>query len=387
VIALSECKVALVLSGGGAKGAYQTGVLQALCETNVANSWDMITGTSIGAMNGGVLAQFNKDQICSRGVPALLDFWKQIKQSNDVYESYAWLGGEECLSSKNFVSMGTNWYKDGGMCSAEPGHVLYKKKVSESALQNSNMEFHFPASLLDDASHAVWFNKQSPSIREHILGSGGLSPVIPPVKVNGKYYVDGSLFHNIPILKALEEGATTVHAILLSPLNEPFEEDPYDAADQGALGVYILKYYMHVLNSASMQVSELRLACSLYPTAEILAVVPLESPGNLLGFTSAEIAAMIEKGYNHGKNVGLVDLCVAAGEIVGPIGQDFKSINAERSKASVSADTEDYDPTALIAASAVVGTIIGALAVFAVSKRKQKNSPAVYFSVPAPKNP
>ena len=71
-------KTALVLSGGGAKGAYEVGVLEALCEHPLlANSWSIITGTSIGAMNAGALAQFAPADQCTDGLAAMNGYWKR----------------------------------------------------------------------------------------------------------------------------------------------------------------------------------------------------------------------------------------------------------------------------------------------------------------------
>ena len=71
-------KTALVLSGGGAKGAYEVGVLEALCEHPLlANSWSIITGTSIGAMNAGALAQFAPADQCTDGLAAMTGYWKR----------------------------------------------------------------------------------------------------------------------------------------------------------------------------------------------------------------------------------------------------------------------------------------------------------------------
>ena len=49
----------LVLSGGGAKGAFQIGVWQAMCELGLASRITAISGTSVGAINGGVIAAGN----------------------------------------------------------------------------------------------------------------------------------------------------------------------------------------------------------------------------------------------------------------------------------------------------------------------------------------
>ena len=67
---LEEMKVGLVLSGGGAKGAYQVGVLKALLELGARV--DMVAGASIGALNGAVLASAPSLEI---GVERLENLW------------------------------------------------------------------------------------------------------------------------------------------------------------------------------------------------------------------------------------------------------------------------------------------------------------------------
>ena len=74
-------KIGLVLEGGGSKGAYQVGVLKALLENGYR--FDAVTGTSIGALNGAILAQ--------DGLDRLEDFWREVKISSifDVSEEIA----------------------------------------------------------------------------------------------------------------------------------------------------------------------------------------------------------------------------------------------------------------------------------------------------------
>lgn len=74
-------KIGLVLEGGGSKGAYQVGVLKALLENGYR--FDAVTGTSIGALNGAILAQ--------EGLDTLEEFWREVKISSifDVSEEIA----------------------------------------------------------------------------------------------------------------------------------------------------------------------------------------------------------------------------------------------------------------------------------------------------------
>jgi hypothetical protein len=75
---------------------------------------------------------------------------------------------------------------------------------------------------------------------------GAIAPLIPPHPVRESFYVDGGIFHNTPILKALSEGATSVIAILLSPIGSAMTVN-YSAPSNNR-GVAILNYYIDVLD-------------------------------------------------------------------------------------------------------------------------------------------
>lgn len=120
-------RTALVLAGGGAKGAYTVGVLEAICkDAELANSWDLITGTSIGAMNAAALAQFNSKDQCGKGVPAMKKFWTSVKKLSDVFTSNSG-DGAECPSTYDALSAASSFFKNGGMCSSDVGEQNLRK--------------------------------------------------------------------------------------------------------------------------------------------------------------------------------------------------------------------------------------------------------------------
>jgi len=80
-------RTVLVLAGGGAKGAWTVGVLKGLCKKDAyKDTWDTLSGTSIGAMNAGMLAQFPREQQCSHAVPELEKYWDSIQSVGDVWK-------------------------------------------------------------------------------------------------------------------------------------------------------------------------------------------------------------------------------------------------------------------------------------------------------------
>lgn len=76
-------KRGLVLSGGGAKGAFQVGVLEYLHEKGKLD-FDIVCGVSVGALNATMVAQGEFDR--------LKELWEGIKESPDIYKKNSWLG-------------------------------------------------------------------------------------------------------------------------------------------------------------------------------------------------------------------------------------------------------------------------------------------------------
>src|SRR3954447_14808984 len=85
-------QVVLVLQGGGALGAYQVGVYQALHEAGIEPDW--IIGTSIGAINAALIAgNAPQDRL-----PRLREFWKRIEQRHAWAQIPSWAGLADQLS-------------------------------------------------------------------------------------------------------------------------------------------------------------------------------------------------------------------------------------------------------------------------------------------------
>jgi len=381
-VTFTEAKRAMILSGGGAKGAYQLGALQYLCETDYKNSWDMVIGSSIGAMNAVALAQYQKHEFCSKGVKTLNDFWKSIKEKDDVFESWNWLTFGECLNPINFLSIANGWYKKGGMCSTEPGAKKMQAAVSASRIANSNLQLFVSASALNDTTRPYWFSNKSPNVIDYALASGALAPVFPPKKVNGMYYIDGGYFSNVPILKALEEGATEIYVFLLSPLgNQADEKKAFEALAAGKFGPVTASHFVDVFTRQLLLHSELRTACLERPEVSIRAIIPTTNIGETTGFSADEISRMMKEGYTQASRVGFEDLCAAASRLSGPIGKEYIEIMDIRAQANVHVDKT----VVLNVGIGVGGALIGGFAVFAFLNKKRKvQHDNAFFEIPAP---
>ena len=93
-------QVALVLQGGGALGAYQGGVYQALHEAGIEPDW--IIGTSIGAINASIISG-NKPE---DRLPRLREFWRRVERSDFWGVFPAWTGVADALSSWSTLANG-----------------------------------------------------------------------------------------------------------------------------------------------------------------------------------------------------------------------------------------------------------------------------------------
>eukprot|EP00298_Acanthocystis_sp_HF-20_P013806 c20512_g3_i1.p1 GENE.c20512_g3_i1~~c20512_g3_i1.p1 ORF type:complete len:402 (-),score=164.56 c20512_g3_i1:51-1256(-) len=380
----SDSKRALILSGGGAKGAYQLGNLQYLCETDFRNSWDMVVGTSIGAMNAGGLAMYPKHQFCTSGLNHLHQFWTTLNGVSDIFESWHWLTIGECLKPINFLSLARGWYTNGGMCSTKPGKTRLFNSVTSDKIARSNLELHVSVSPLNDTTKPMWKSNKDPRIVEYVFASGALAPMFPPVKIENMFYIDGGFFTNVPILKAIEEGATEIYVLLLTPLGNQADESALHKANKDEkMGPAVANHFMNIVTRLLLLNSELRLACLEHPDVSIRAMIPRENVGETLGFSPSEIEKMRRAGYDHAAKIGFEDLCAAAARLSGPIGKEFSEILEIRAQAnSFSGDGNII----LNVGVAVAGVLVGGFIAFAIVNRKRKVQADAFFEIPLPEN-
>src|ERR1700737_1235778 len=218
-----EC-VALLLQGGGALGAYQGGVYEALAEANIHPDW--IAGISIGAINGAIIAGNPPHSRVDR----LREFWTQVTSS----APWDWLGnpfGELARSddarnllnqmSANFaVACGATgffsaravmpWLQPGGALGAtsfsaprELKHTL--ERLVDFDRLNAGMTRFSAGAVNVRTGNFVYFDTSTHKIApEHVMASGALPPGFPAVEVDGEQYWDGGLVSNTPLQYVLD---------------------------------------------------------------------------------------------------------------------------------------------------------------------------------------
>ena len=210
-----EC-VALLLQGGGALGAYQAGVYQALHEAGIAPDW--IIGTSIGAINASLIAGNPVAQRMER----LEAFWEQMLRPNTASPLLAWFGLGNVATNASTVLRGIpNFF-------VPNVHAL---RGSSAALGVEDASYYSTAPLRDTLNRLVDFEylcechtrmtvgavnvcsgrmRYFDTSREHldaghVMASGALPPAFGAVRIDGEPYWDGGIYSNTPIEAVLDD--------------------------------------------------------------------------------------------------------------------------------------------------------------------------------------
>ena len=199
----------MVLQGGGALGAYQVGVYEALHEAGIAPQW--VIGTSIGAINAALIAGSKPDE----RVDKLCDFWSRVQNDHFVpgglptwaatatRNAIAITGGVPSFFSPNPMAfMGPHNQlgpEAAGYYSVEPLRRTLTELIDFDQLNSGETRITVGASCVRTAEMRYFDSRDMPLRLEHILASGALPPGFPPVRIDGELYWDGGILSNTPV--------------------------------------------------------------------------------------------------------------------------------------------------------------------------------------------
>lgn len=197
-------KRALVLSGGGSKGAWQVGALKALAESEECH-WDSIHGVSVGAINAAFLAMHKTtEQVVA--IDRLVGIWDGIRMTGQIYKP--WLPFK-----LNYIS---SMFK-GSLNTGSPLRMLVENCWDHQKLLESGIKLTVGAVSLTTGKYSG-IDQDNPNIFEYVLASSHLPMVFEPMTIDNEVWVDGGIRHQIPIIEALKEDPDEIDVILTSPL-------------------------------------------------------------------------------------------------------------------------------------------------------------------------
>ena len=194
---------ALVLSGGGSKGSYQIGVWKALKKLHI--KFDIVTGTSVGALNGALITQ--------KSYFRAIKLWKKI--------NLKLLFGENAIDSTNDLKVmtmyGKEFLKNGGM-EVKKLENLIEKEIRYKKLMKSKINYGLVTFNLTTKKPVQITKKEIPKhlIGDYLMASASCYPAFKQKNIEGERYIDGGFFDNLPINLAIEMGADEIVAVDLS---------------------------------------------------------------------------------------------------------------------------------------------------------------------------
>ena len=208
-------KIALVLCGGGSLGSYEVGAIKKLIEKGI--KFDIVTGTSIGALNGYFVAteQFDKaielwetiknDDVFRWGVEnrgkAISDAFLNRDRRNPVNQTVAMLGSlalHQGIDNKPYIETLTRMI--------DPT-LIKKSPIKMGLIYTTFLGMKEQRAILNQVNE----NR----VLVYLFATSACFPVFPPHKIAGKNYIDGGWTNNLPIDFAFDLGADYVYAIML----------------------------------------------------------------------------------------------------------------------------------------------------------------------------
>ena len=201
-------KYGLALEGGGAKGAYQIGVVKALIDNGY--EFEAVVGTSIGALNAAMVVQDRIDDA--------IDLWSNISYKkmfnvDDKKVSSALSAKIDLEIVKYFSSKFGQILKNGGI-STENIRKILVDNVDEKKVRKSKMKFGLVTVCLSDKEVKQVFIDEIPKgeLIDYLMATSSL-PVFKRAKIDNKSYLDGGVYDNCPVEMLEKKGIKNVIAI------------------------------------------------------------------------------------------------------------------------------------------------------------------------------
>lgn len=226
----------LILAGGGARGAYEAGVLRFVFEvlpkrTGILPAPRVISGTSVGALNAAWIAAFGAD-----GATRASNVWRNLKP-DDVYH----------FTTRDLVSLPARLLRASpgapfSLLDPSPLYRLIRESIDWNALHaridREELDTMVIATTDVASGIATLFAdgarlpRPRPAIAvrrtrmtaEHCLASSAIPFVFPPIQVGGRFHVDGSLRQNTPLAPAISMGVK--RALVIGVKRSRGEEAP-----------------------------------------------------------------------------------------------------------------------------------------------------------------
>ncbi|TGK19950.1 patatin-like phospholipase family protein [Leptospira fluminis] len=288
-------KRALILSGGGARGAYQAGVLRYLEE--IGYKPDIVCGTSVGAITASAIG-------CGLDARQIVELWKSIEVQK-VMKYSVWNDFLDLVFRRFSPLADTTPLK----------HLLYSHLDFRKLRKNPIQIIITAVNIL--TAELVFFRNKDIDI-EHVMASSAIPLIFPWQYVDGKPHWDGGIMANTPILPAVERGATDIVVVLLSPVggvNMPLPRSRREGLER-VFELSLIGSFQTVMSNLQYERKKRRRSPKGFFREAIYSFAEKENPeirirvigprtslgfGSILNFSQVQADYLISRGYEDAK--------------------------------------------------------------------------------------
>lgn len=249
----------IVLEGGGAKGAYQIGVLKYLKEKNI--KFGGVVGTSVGACNAAAYVMDNYQK--AEDIWLNMPFNSLPDESTEKLKQLEEIKSFSEINLDNIDKVKEDFINNDGL-DVDFYFEMFKEFINENKIRSSGLDFGLVTYNLSKKRLEELFIEDIPKgmLYQYVMASSFL-PVFKAFRINGDYYLDGGFFNNLPINMLIDKGYKKIIVVRLRPEKYDFSE---------------------------------------YKDIRIIDIAPQEYLGNTLQFNKVNIKNNIELGYMDAKN-------------------------------------------------------------------------------------
>jgi NTE family protein len=204
-------RTAFVLGGGGLLGAVEVGMLRALFDVGIRP--DLVLGTSVGALNGALVAADPGDGVIDR----LVGLWQSAVENREVW------GDGAVRQVTRAVRTGTHLH------SARPLRERLHAELGDRSFSDLAIELQVCAASIERAAEH-WFT--SGRVVDAVVASAAVPGLLRPAVVDGEHYLDGGIVNSIPVGRAVEQGADRIFVLQVGRIDRPLTapRKPWDVA-------------------------------------------------------------------------------------------------------------------------------------------------------------
>ena len=218
---------ALVLSGGGSKGAFQVGALEHLLG-DLEITYDIITGISVGALNGSFLSMYKAGEE-KQAIAGLVKVWNTVDDRRIFRLNHHRMPKRTYKREK--ISMARSALWELSFYDSTPLEELVEEVLDPEKAATSGKKLSVGCASLKNGEIEYW-GHDSPDLVKAVAASASYPVFFRPVEIEGVLWTDGGIRHTTPIERAIDMGATEIDVILTGPIPEKHEFNVSNTVEQ-----------------------------------------------------------------------------------------------------------------------------------------------------------